>query len=305
MDKKINISKMADKVEVSVIVLNYRTKELSQKCVESLFKFTKNLSFEVLLIDNNSEDGSYEYLRDFEKKFGDKRLKVIFNKTNSGFSGGNNVGIKNSRGEYILFLNSDTELIENSVLKALETLKKSTSMGAIGCQLQNLDGSLQQNGGFFPTLARAFAWMFFIDKLPILKDILSPYHLAPSTFKKSHYQDWLTGAFFLVSRKVLDKVGVWDEAYFMYVEDVDLCWRIKQSGLKLYYLADTRVKHVGSASSSSERSILSELRNIKLFYRKHMPTWQMPFLVFLLKSGSLLRLILFGRGIYAKAFTSI
>src|SRR3989344_7954753 len=138
---------MAEKIDVSIIVLNYKTKELSVKCVESVFNFTKGLDFEVILIDNNSLDGSKEYFQDFAKGFNDERLKVVANTVNSGFTGGNNFGLKKSRGEYVLFLNSDTELIENSIEKCINFLKQNLKVGAIGCRLINLDGSLQRNGG--------------------------------------------------------------------------------------------------------------------------------------------------------------
>ncbi|MDO8452547.1 MAG: glycosyltransferase family 2 protein [bacterium] len=296
---------MAEKIDISVIVLNYKTKELSVKCVESIFKFTKGLDFEVILVDNNSLDGSKEHFRDFAKKFNDERLKVFANTVNSGFTGGNNFGLKKSRGEYILFLNSDTELMENSIEKCIKFLKTNPGVGAIGCQLKNLDGTLQRNGGHFPTLLKVKAWMLFLDDLPIVKDLFPSYHPPASFFAKSHYQDWLTGAFFLMPRGVLNEVGGWDDDYFMYVEDVDLCWRIKKAGYKVYYFAGTAIKHIGSASSSSDMSILRELKNLKLFYRKNLPSWQMPFLVLFLMLGSLLRLILFRKGVYAKAITSI
>ena len=296
---------MAEKIDVSIIVLNYKTKELSVKCVESVFNFTKGLDFEVILIDNNSLDGSKEYFQDFAKGFNDERLRVVANTVNSGFTGGNNFGLKKSRGEYVLFLNSDTELMENSIEKCIKFLKQNPKVGAIGCQLKNLDGSLQRNGGHFPTLLKVKAWMLFLDDLPIVKDIFPSYHPSPSFFTKSHDQDWLTGAFFLVPKKILDDVDAWDDDYFMYVEDVDLCWRIKKAGYKVYYFAGTEIKHVGSASSSSDMSILRELKNLKLFYRKNLPSWQMPFLVLFINLGSLLRLILLRKGVYAKAIASI
>lgn len=289
-------------MDVSVIVLNYKTKDLTLDCVKSVLKQTKGLSYEIVLIDNNSQDGSIEAFREFAKK--DKRIKVVNSKTNTGFTGGNNLGLAQSEGEFILFLNSDTLLTENSILKTVEFLKENPQIGAMSCQLQNLDGSLQTCGGYFPTLPKVFAWMFFLDDLPVLKRITSPYHLHPEDFSKSRYQDWIAGTFFLTRRIILQKIGSFDEDYFMYVEDADLSYRIKKAGWKICFWTGTAIKHIGSASSSSERSILSELKNLKLFYKKHMPNWQSPVLWFLLKVGSLLRLVLLGRRVYAKAITN-
>lgn len=290
-------------MDISVIILNYKTQNLTLDCVKSVLKYTSDISYEIILVDNNSEDGSIETFREFAKK--EKLVKVVNSKTNTGFTGGNNLGLAQSGGEFILFLNSDTILNENSIKKSVNFLKQNPQIGALSCKLQNLDGSLQTCGGFFPTLPRVFAWMFFIDDIPVLKNLFRAYHPSPSFFNKSHYQDWLTGAFFLTSRRILEKVGSWDKSYFMYVEDVDLSYRIKKAGWKIYFWTGTAIKHIGSASSNSERSILSELKNLKLFYKNHMPSWQMLILWFLLKIGSLLRLVLLGRRIYAKAIATI
>lgn len=293
---------MNDSTDISVIILNYKTKNLTLDCVKSVVKYTKGISYEVILVDNNSEDGSAEAFREFARK--EKLVKFIASKTNTGFTGGNNLGLAQSEGEFILFLNSDTILSENSIKKSVDFLKDNPQIGVLSCQLQNLDGSLQSCGGYFPTLPRVFAWMFFIDDLPVFKSLIKAYHPAPSFFDQSHYQDWLTGAFFLTRKKILEKVGGWDKKYFMYVEDVDLCYRMKNAGWKIYFWTGAAIKHIGSASSISERSILSELKNLKLFYKKHMPSWQSPVLWFLLKVGSLLRLVLLGRRVYAKAITN-
>ena len=295
-------------IDVSVIVLNYKTKDLTLDCVKSVFKNTSGLTYEIILIDNASKDGSVEAFKDFEKSFkapkGGK-LKLVVSQKNTGFTGGNNLGLAQSEGEFVLFLNSDTLLTSNSIKQSVDFIKDNPDIGALSCQLQNPDGTLQGCGGSFPTLPKVFAWMFFIDDLPILKNIINPYHAPLSNFNKSHYQDWVAGTFFLTARRILEKVGSWDAEYFMYVEDVDLSYRIKKAGWKIYFLADTAVKHIGSASSSSDRSILSELKNIKLFYKKNMPNWQLPLLTFLLMLGSLARLILFRRGVYATALQTI
>jgi GT2 family glycosyltransferase len=137
----------------------------------------------------------------------------------------------------------------------------------------------------------------------------SPFYKGTGIFQKAHSQDWLTAAFFMIKREVFEEVGGFDEDYFMYTEEVDYCWRIKKAGWQVCYQPTLSITHLGGASSTQEFPILSEYKGIKLFYKKHMPGWQYPFLITFLKSGAALRAIIFGilKGrqvakIYAKAF---
>lgn len=195
-------------------------------------------------------------------------------------------------------------------------------VGISTCALVNPDKKTYQgSGGSFPTLGKVFAWMTFLDDIPGLDKLIKPYHpmhgLSPihtneSYFKKAHKQDWLTGAFFLMRKSAMDTVGLFDEDFFLYVEEVELSYRFAKAGWEIWYLPDWKIVHFGSATIGSERALIFELQNIKLFYEKHYPKWQIPILTFILKFGALLRIIIFGilKGkdvakIYAKALVSI
>lgn len=298
--------------DLSVIVLSFNTKKLTVDCVKSILAHTKNIDYEIILIENASEDGSKEAL----EKIKDSHLKVFPQKTNLGFPGGNNVGIKKSTGKYVLFMNSDTLIHDNLLKEMVEWMDDHSDIGVAGCALKNPDGSIQGNGGYFPNLLRVFSWMTIQD-IPGVDTLIKPFHPMKSKsptkganfYTQAHELDWVMGAFALVRRDALDQVGGFDKDYYMYTEEVDLFYRIKQKGWKIWYLPQWGITHIGGASSTAEYPIIQEYKGIKRFYKKFYPKWQYPLLRLLLKIGALGRIILFGilegggsAKIYAKAF---
>jgi GT2 family glycosyltransferase len=294
--------------------VNYNTKDLLLGCLESVKRNTKGIEYEIIVVDNASTDGSAEIL----KRLKGQSFKAILNSTNLGFARANNQGIKIADGRYVLLLNSDTEIKDNVLGEMLAYMDKNTKAGIVSCALRDKDGKLQATGGYFPTLLRVASWMFFLDDIPLLDKLIKPFHpmheksffyRGEGFFKRESPRDWVTGAFFLIRRVVLDEVGVLDEDYFMYTEEVDLCFRAKKKGWEVWYLPKWAIVHYGGASSASEFPIISEYKGVKTFYKKHMPSWQSPILRLLLKKGAVLRMILFGilKGgswvkVYAKAF---
>lgn len=287
-------------MDISIIIISFNTKELTLNCIDSIVKNTKGVEYEVIVVDNASEDGSVEALKKLEEKIGN--LKIIENKKNVGFGPANNQGMKEAEGEFILLLNSDTIISYNLLSEMTEWMRDNEKVGVATCALRNKDGSLQGTGGYFPTLTKVFAWMFFIDDLPLIDRLIKPFHpmhaqsfyKGTSQFKEKSERDWITGAFALMRREVVEQVGYFDEDYFMYTEEVDLCYRVKNAGWEVWYLPKWSITHLGGASSTKEFPILSEYDGIKLFYKKHMPKWQYPVVRFFLKLGALARIFLFG-----------
>ena len=309
---------MAKEIDLSIIIVSFNTKTLTRECIESVAKYTKGITYEFIAVDNNSGDGSVEMLKGLAKKY---PLKLIANKENTGFGSGNNGGLKIAGGRYMLLLNSDT-LIEDNVLgEMVDYMDENPGTGIASCALKFENGTIQGTGGYFPTLGRVLAWMSFTDDLPLLYKLIKPFHpmhnLSPlgkneKFFEKNREVDWLTGAFFMMRREVFEKVGYFDKDYFMYVEEVDYCFRTKKLGWEIRYLPKWGIIHYGGASSTSEFSIINEIKGIKTFYKKHYPAWQMPFLTLILKFGTFLRIAIFGllKGfqtakIYAKAFAAV
>jgi hypothetical protein len=295
-------------VKTSIIVINYNTRELTLDCIGSVLKYTKGINFEMILVDN----GSTEKI-EIPKN---KNIKLIRNNKNLGFSKANNQGIKKASGEYILLLNSDVIIKDNVIGRLSAWMDKHLEVGIASCKLLDKDGMTQGTGGYFPTLSRVFSWMT-IEDIPGVERLIKPFHpLHTKSFYKnsSFYErqrelDWVTGAFLFINKKVIDDIGLIDEDYFMYTEDVDFCYRAKAACWKVMYLPRFAIIHLGGKSSTAEFPIISEFAGIKLFYKKHYPSWQMPILRFFLKTGALLRFIFFtiiGRreamATYAEAF---
>lgn len=296
--------------DLSIIIVSFNTKELVLSAINSIKKHTKGITFEIIVVDNASIDGSSEAISKLEG------VKLINNKNNIGFAGANNQGIKKTKGRCILLLNSDTIISNNLLGEMVLWMDEKPEVGIATCSLRNKDASVQGTGGYFPTLPRVFSWMTIQD-LPFVDKIIKPFHPARSKsfsketefYKKPKEMDWITGAFMLIRKDVFNKTGFFDEGYFMYVEDVDFCYRVKKQNWKIWYLPQWSIIHYGGASGSTRLSVLSEFEGLKRFYKNHYPKWQYPVLRILLKIGSLGRIILFGilegpdsAKIYAKAF---
>ena len=287
-------------IDLSIIIVNFgNTKEYTKKCLDSLIPATKKINVEIIVIDNISSDKTGEMIiNDYPE--------VIYIRKNEahGFGANNNFGVKVARGKYILFLNNDTEIIDKNIFyEMVKWMDKNPQVAVSSSGLLNADQkNIQASGGLFPNLFRVIAWMTFFD---------NSYHNKLSYYSKENDQDWVTGAFYLVRRKVLDQVGLFDEDYDAYVEEVDLSYRIKKLGYKIMYLPKWKIIHYGGVSYGNENSLIFELKNLKLFYKKHYPTWQLPILNIIIKLGCVLRIIVFSLfkpklvKIYAKAFKSV
>lgn len=278
-------------MDISFVIVNWNTKQLVTKAIASIKKYAIGFTYEIIVVDNNSKDGSAVYLK---KKF--PKIEVVESKENIGFGPGNNLGIKQAKGEYLFFFNSDAYLIDTSLLKLLKSARKIDNLGAIAPLILNQHKTIQQSGGYFPTLLKIFWWMSFIDDLPG-GTLLKPYHIDHDSFyKKEHQVDWLTGAALMIPRKVLDKIGVFDNKIFMYGEDVDLCFRIKSAGFKVIMSPTAKLVHIGQGSSGKApaNAILGEYKTILYVYGKHMGKNSLQMARILLKMGALLRIVIFG-----------
>lgn len=288
-------------MKLSIIIISYNTKNITKDCIHSVIKHTKNVKYELILLDNASKDGSVEMLKNIKKN--NKNVKLILNKKNIGFGPANNKGVKNSSGEFILFLNSDTLIKGNVIGEMVNWMQKNKNVAVSSCMLRNKDNTIQGNGGYFPDLIRVFSWMFFIEDIPFFGNLIKPFHPMhdhsfisknEKYFEKKKELDWVTGAYMIVRSDVIKKAGLFDEDYFMYTEEVDLCFRIKKLGYSVYYLPKWDIIHYGGASSTKEFMIVNEFRGVKTFYKKNYAPWKYIVLTFLLRSGCLLRAVLFG-----------
>ena len=213
-------------IKISLIIGNYNTYDLTSNCIISIFKFAPSFEFEVIVVDDASPDKSGQKLKLLEKKF--DNLKVILNNKNSGYVKTNNKGLKISKGEYKLLLNSDTVVQKNSLQNLVEFAEKTDDAGVVGSKLINIDGSLQESCYNFPTLFNVVGYKKFAPHPPA---------------GGSAVVDAVVGAVFLITPKAYKLIGNLNEKYRSYFEDLDYCREVKRKGLKVYYLPDSIVTH--------------------------------------------------------------
>jgi len=242
---------------ISVVLVNYNDRPHLDDCLTSLADSVCQLGAEVIVVDNSSIDGSREYLEQ-----GFPAVKLIANPVNAGFAAGNNLGARESRGDYLLFLNTDTVLYPETVGFLLEEMMRNPDVGAVGPALIRKDLSYQVSFGnrvsFFSQLWQKYA--------------LNPCHKhrLPGLTKKREV-GWLSGAFFMTRRDVFEKAGCFDENFFIYFEDIDLCYRIRRSGFRLVFLPQARAIHEGGATTAplGYRSRVEYVKSQLYFYVKN------------------------------------
>ena len=251
------------------MVLSYNAKPFLQKCLVSIQKYTSGIDYEIIVVDNNSSDETAKWLITLKNP----KIKVILSKINLGFCGGNNLALKEARGKYILLLNPDTLLLENTLKIMFEWMEKHPQVGVSSCTLLDSDKKLMATGGYFPTLGRLLMWALFLDDLPGISGVIKSYHPKPYRYKDEFYPDWVTGAFFLVRRTAIDQVGMMDEKIFLYADELEWSIRFKKAKWKIAYTPITHIVHLERKSSAGvpTNAILGEIRGLRYIYSKHYP----------------------------------
>lgn len=218
---------------LSIIIVNFNTKELLEKCLESIeqeSKRVKEWKIEIIVVDNASTDESPEMVK---KEF--PKARLIVNKENLGFAKAVNQGIKQATGEYIFLLNPDSEVKSDALTTLVKFAQKHPEAGVIGAKLLNPDSSIQPSIYHFPTIWRAIKEYWFGQK--------GAYEKYAVTASDAVSVEAVTGAAMLIPRKTIEKVGLLDERYFLYFEDLDFCRRVQRAGLKVYYLPQAEIIH--------------------------------------------------------------
>jgi GT2 family glycosyltransferase len=232
-------------MQVSVIIINYNTFEYTCNCIQSLINKTEGIDYEIILVDNASSECDADL---FKEKF--PQVILMKNSENSGFAAGNNLGIKNAKGEFILLLNSDTIFIENSILFIYEKCKKINNLGAATIQLIFPDGSVQSSAKKFPSVMT-----HFLEMTRLYKIFTKQYNKRNEkyNYQKNFVCDWIWGTFFFFPKKNLEVMnGRLSETYFMYSEDVEWCYQFKKAGLNNYYFSESKIIHlIGKSSVTS------------------------------------------------------
>lgn len=263
--------------KISIIIVNFNGGEYLLQCLKSLL----DDQADIWVVDNASWDGS---LKEARKKF--PGINYLQNNENLGFSKANNLVLRKIKTKYILLLNPDSEVLPGTIQYMVDYMEKNQDVGVATCKVEKEDGSLD------PASHRGFPtpWVSFLYYV-LGNDSL--YHLTNCNFSKPHEVDAISGAFFLTKKEVLDKVGLFDEDYFLYGEDLDLCFRIKEAGYKIMYVPEVKIIHYKGVTSgikehsqnistatkkSKERAFNSFYETMIIFYKKHLES-NYPFFI--------------------------
>lgn len=279
-------------MELSIIIVNYNVEFYLEQCLNSVFKALKNIDAEVIVVDNNSVDGSIEMLH---QNF--PQVKLIQNKDNVGFSIANNQGIHISKGKYVLLLNPDTVVEENTFRLTVDFMNKTPKSGGLGVKM--IDGTgkfLPESKRGLPTPRVAFYKIFGLSSIFSKSKKFGAYHLSYLDENEIHKVDVLSGAFMLMRKETLDKVGLLDETFFMYGEDIDLSYRIQLGGYDNYYYPETKIIHYkGESTKKGSLNYVFVFYNAMIiFAKKHFS-----------KDSAKLFSILINLAIYLRASLSV
>ncbi len=268
-------------MDLSIIIVNYKTQKLTLQTLDSVLKAKEPKGkLEVILVDNHSEDDTPQVVRQLYKK-----VIIIESKKNLGFAGGNNLGLRKAKGRYQLLLNSDTIVSKDTFTKMIKFMDNNPDCGLATCQVNLITKKIDPaSHRGFPTPWASFTYYLGLEKLFPHSKLFSQYHQGWKSLKSTHEIDTPVGAFFFLRQKALRQVGLLDEQFFMYGEDIDLAYRIKKAGWKIIYTPITKITHLKGASGlkkqeknkltlQAKKQRIITTKNFfdaqKIFYQKH------------------------------------
>lgn len=285
---------------LSVVILNYNSGDYLKKCLASILKSDlASYYLDVLVADNASTDTSFQQAKKIANTNSQIKLTFHSNSANNGFSAGNNEGLKftQAQSKYVLFLNPDTVVEKDTFVKNIEFFEKNPSAAAATCNvILVLTGQTQpESHRGFPTPWNAFCHFFapFLPKIFPKSKLFNGYFLGHLDYSKTQQIDACVGAYIMIRRQVGNKIGWWNEKYFMYGEDLDLCWQLKQKGYKLYFYPGCKIYHYQGVSSgiikhsqkiatksrdTKIRSAKATTKAMRIFYRENLIASYPPFL---------------------------
>ena len=268
-------------MELSIIIVNYNVKEFLQNLLHSIEKASSNIVKEIIVIDNASDDGSVEVIKE---KF--PSVNLLENKINVGFGKANNQGLAIAKGKYILFINPDCIVSEDTLDKMISFFESHPDCGLAGCKILNSDGTLQLAcRRSFPGPWTSFTKVTGLSNIFPNSKIFARYNLTYLDENKTYEVDAVSGSFMMIRKEVYEKTGGFDELFFMYGEDLDLCYRVQKNDYKVFYVHDTQIIHY--KGESTKRSNLDETKlfydAMHLFVKKHLSSF--PLVELILRSA--------------------
>ena len=236
-------------MDLTIIIVNYQTYKLTKNTIQSILENPCKYTYQIILVDNASTDDSIEKLENDYKD--NNKIKIIKSKTNGGFAYGNNLALKQTQSKYTLLLNSDTIVKPDTLNQCLEYMEKDSKIGALGCKVSLPTGDLDKAcKRSFPNPVNSFYKLFHIPNKNTGKN---NYNLDNLPDDGVYEIDCLVGAFMLIRKEAIESVGLLDESFFMYGEDIDYCYRIKNDGWKIVYYGKAEIIHYKGASSKKQK----------------------------------------------------
>lgn len=258
---------MDSRPQISTVIVNYNAHEFILLTLESLVRAIGNNHTEIIVVDNASTDGSIEQVRRYFPE-----IIIIQNSHNIGFAAANNIGLRQVKGEFVLLLNPDTMIAEDTFTTLLNFMTKTADAGAVGCKIINPDGSYSRDSRHsIPSPLTALWKQLGFQYLFPGSKVFGQYNLTYLDPDKTYSLDAISGSFMFLRRRAIEQVGFFDEDYFMYCEDIDYCYRLNRAGWKVYYCPDTVILHF-KGESTPRKTIHSSWNfshSLYLFYKKH------------------------------------
>jgi GT2 family glycosyltransferase len=288
------ISENKKNKDLTISIVSYNSLGFLKECLRSIFENPPAVDYSVIVVDNASADGTSEFLK---KNY--PEIKLILNDTNIGFAAANNQAIKNSDSRYIILMNSDCEVYKKSLDNLVEFMDRNPDAGIAGPKIINSDGTVQMSCRRFPSLLDAAAHNILGDIFPD-NPFSKKYKLADIPRDNPSRVDWVSGSCMIIRRGALEDTGMLDERYFMYVEDVDICYRMWQKKWAVYYCPDAEIMHHigGSAGGNEAGKIKSSYRMQKsafyFFWKNYRKSWKIlliPLIILVLGFRVLLTVI--------------
>jgi GT2 family glycosyltransferase len=269
-------------MKLSIVLLNFNKSSLTLKCLSSLYgnyesEFAAD-NFEIILVDNASEPVDLKNLKEGIKKGKFNNLKIVESDVNGGFSKGCNIGADKARGDVLLFLNNDTEVKDKGISQMLEYITSNTDADILGGELRNPDGSEQSSVGRFYNPINALLFLLGLQRLV----------LVGKNPDKISQVDWVKGGCMMIKKQVFESLSGFDENIFMYIEDMELCYRARKNGYLVFFYPHVTIEHADQGSSSRSFAIVNIYQSLLYFYKKHRSKGEYMFLKSILRSKALL-----------------
>jgi len=262
-------------MDLSIIIVNYNTKDFLLPCIKGIVGNTQNLEYEIIVVDNASTDSSAEYVKQkLIPRF--HNVQLIESGSNIGFSAGNNLGIKSAQGRYVLIINSDILIWDNALKNMVEFMDTHPKAAVAGPRLLHPDSSLQYFCYRFPDPSVLLYRRTPLSRFKFAKNAISKYLMLTWDHKDNRKVDWVQGSCMIVRKDAIQGVGLMDERYFMFMEDTDWCRRFWRKGWEVWYIANVEIVHYHARASAAKfhRTLFNKLSWIHVFSAiKYFKKW--------------------------------